>query len=106
TDVHLPVARKHERPHALSSAATPGSSLPSRNSSDAPPPVETWVSLSSIPATAATESPPPTTVTAPLAPASTSAAATARVPASNGGVSNTPIGPFQKIVLARSRRAR
>src|SRR6266496_1539841 len=104
--VHFPVAREDERSHASSSAATPGSSFPSRNSSDAPPPVETCVSLSSIPATAATESPPPTTVTAPFFPASTRAFAIARVPASNGGVSNTPIGPFQKIVLARSNRAR
>src|SRR5436190_1172101 len=106
TDVHLPVAGEHERSHAFSSAATPGSSLPSRNSSEAPPPVDTWVSRSSMPATAATESPPPTTVTAPFLPASTSAVATARVPASNGGVSNTPIGPFQKMVLPRSSRAR
>src|SRR5205085_4997526 len=106
THVHLPVARKDEWSHASSSAATPGSSFPSRNSSDAPPPVDTWLSWSSIPATAATESPPPTTVTAPFLPASTSALAIARVPASNGGVSNTPIGPFQKIVLARSSRAR
>src|SRR5882672_3416116 len=103
--MHLPVRRKDQGPHASSSAATPGNSFPSRNSSDAPPPVETCVSLSSIPATAATESPPPTTVTAPFFPASTRAFAIARVPASNGGVSNTPIGPFQKIVLARSKRA-
>src|SRR6266566_5772086 len=106
THVHLPVAGEDQWPHASSKAATPGSSFPSRNSSDAPPPVETWVSWSSMPATAATESPPPTTVTAPFFPASTSAFAIARVPASNGGVSNTPIGPFQKIVLARNRRAR
>src|SRR6266566_1555017 len=105
-DVHLPVAREDQRSHASSNAATPGNSFPSRNSSDAPPPVETCVSLSSIPATAAAESPPPITVTAPFFPASTSAVAIARVPASNGGVSNTPIGPFQKIVFARSRRAR
>src|SRR5882762_2066209 len=105
-DVHLPIAREDQRSHASSNAATPGNSFPSRNSSDAPPPVETWVSLSSMPATAATESPPPTTVTAPFFPASTRAFAIARVPASNGGVSNTPIGPFQKIVLARNRRAR
>src|SRR5437868_3687269 len=59
-----------------------------------------------MPATAATESPPPTTVTAPFLPASTRAVAIARVPASKGGVSKTPIGPFQKIVLARSSRAR
>ncbi len=49
------------------STATPGSSLPSKNSSDAPPPVEMWVILSASPccSTAATESPPPTTTVAP-----------------------------------------
>src|SRR3989449_10419551 len=106
THIHLPVRGEDEGSHPSSSAATPGNSFPSRNSSDAPPPVETCVSVSSIPATAATESPPPTTVTVPFLPASTSAVAIARVPASNGGVSNTPIGPFQKIVFARSSRAR
>ena len=45
-------------------ASTPGSVLPSISSSEAPPPVETWVTRSSRPncASAATESPPPTTV--------------------------------------------
>src|SRR2546421_4822540 len=66
-DVHLPVGGEEQRSHASSKAATPGNSFPSRNSSEAPPPVETWVNLCSSPATAATESPPPTTVTAPLA---------------------------------------
>src|SRR5437870_3207993 len=49
------------------SAATPGSTLPSTNSSDAPPPVETWLicSVSASWSTAATESPPPTTVMTP-----------------------------------------
>src|SRR5580692_11618779 len=49
--------------HFLSvSASTPGSFFPSRNSSDAPPPVEMWVIFSATPAAcaAATESPPPT----------------------------------------------
>ena len=50
--------------------------------------------------TAATESPPPTTDSAPGAPAT--ALATASVPPANGADSNTPIGPFQKIVLARA----
>src|SRR5438034_11411130 len=35
--------------------STPGSGFPSRNSSAAPPPVETWVSLSSSPATRSEE---------------------------------------------------
>ena len=45
------------------SASTPGSVLPSRNSSEAPPPVETCVMLPSSPnrRAAATVSPPPTT---------------------------------------------
>ena len=43
----------------------PGSSFPSRNSREAPPPVEIWVILSARPrrCTAATLSPPPTMVT-------------------------------------------
>jgi len=48
--------------YLLVSAATPGSSRPSSNSSDAPPPVEMKVILSAKPncLTAVTESPPPT----------------------------------------------
>ena len=44
-EVHLPVGGEEERArrHASSSAATPGSGFPSRNSSEAPPPVETCV---------------------------------------------------------------
>src|SRR5205823_3535439 len=49
------------------SAATPGNSLPSSNSSEAPPPVEMNVILSASPAclTAVTESPPPMIVVPP-----------------------------------------
>ena len=81
------------------SAATPGSSIPERNSSEAPPPVETCEILSVTPALlmAFSESPPPTTDTAPD---SATALAIATVPLSNGGFSNTPIGPFQMIVFA------
>ena len=52
-----------------SSAATPGSVLPSRNSSVAPPPVETYVTFDAKPSmcAAAAASPPPTTLTAPAA---------------------------------------
>ena len=39
-------------------------------------------------------------VTAPFAVALATASATAFVPASNGGISNTPIGPFQTTVPA------
>src|SRR5712664_960231 len=42
--IHLPVRGENQASHASSSAATPGNSFPSKNSSDAPPPVETWVS--------------------------------------------------------------
>ena len=72
--VHLPVAR-HERARrqlqrACSRRCPPGgprrraACLPSRNSIDAPPPVETWSNMSSSPKrrTALTVSPPPTTV--------------------------------------------
>src|SRR5579859_217002 len=52
--VHLPVAGhdRSARAHAQSlfKAFTPGKTLPSMNSSEAPPPVETWVSLSARPA--------------------------------------------------------
>src|ERR1700682_1814144 len=80
-------------------AATPGNSTPPRNTSDAPPPVEMCEILSATPAdlTAFSESPPPTTLTAPDA---ATALASATVPPSKGGVSKTPIGPFQMIVLA------
>ena len=53
-------------PYLSSRQAMPGSSKPSRNSRDAPPPVEMWVILSAKPSCsqAAAESPPPTMVTA------------------------------------------
>ena len=84
-------------------AATPGSSLPSSSSSEAPPPVETQSIRSARPAssTARTESPPPTTV---CASASATACATAFVPSANRGHSKTPIGPFQKTVFASAIR--
>src|ERR1035438_8335612 len=80
-------------------AATPGSSIPARNSSDAPPPVETWVILLVTPAAlmAFSESPPPTTE---MAPEAATALASATVPASKGGFSKMPMGPFQITVFA------
>src|ERR671920_840383 len=79
--------------------AMPGSSLPTTYSSEAPPPVEMWLirssSLSLL--TAATESPPPTTLVAPL---SATALATPSVPFAKSSISKTPMGPFQKMVLA------
>src|SRR5690606_19384759 len=87
--VHLPVAGNDRRRQSLghaasrsSSIAMPGNVLPSRNSSDAPPPVETWESRSANPASssAAAVSPPPAIVVAPLSVASATARATPRVP--------------------------
>src|ERR1700735_835549 len=105
--VHLPVAG-HQRlagilaaAHpASSSAASPGSCLPSRYPRLAPPPVEMWLnSLSLKPRarTAAAESPPPTTVSPGTA---AIALATARVPAAKAENSKTPTGPFQNTVRA------
>src|SRR5579859_2119727 len=84
--------------HLSVSASTPGSFLPSRNSSDAPPPVEICVILSATLAacTAATESPPPTIEIAPAF--SATACAILKVPRENPGTSNTPIGPFHTMV--------
>src|SRR5213594_760900 len=108
--VHLPVAGDERRAGhrgasaqragaVSSSAASPGSSRPSRNSSDAPPPVETWVTASARPAraSAATESPPPTTVV-PFERAS--ARAIAMVPSPKASISKIPMGPFQRAVRA------
>ena len=81
----------------------PGSFLPSRSSSDAPPPVEICEILAAMssPAscTAAAESPPPMTVNAGL---SEMAFATPNVPCENGSFSNMPSGPFHRMVLAFS----
>ena len=86
-----------------SSAATPGSVLPSRNSSDAPPPVDTWLIL--LVESGLLPPPPPSrrrrrSSSRPALVALAIASAIARVPSSNGGVSNTPIGPFQSTVFA------
>src|SRR5207249_45085 len=66
---HLPVARYQHYVSGI--ATTPGRSLPSSSSSEAPPPVETQEMRSARPSsfTARTESPPPTTVYASCAPA-------------------------------------
>src|SRR5205823_7686042 len=104
--VHLPVSADERATRHSSSTLIPGSSRPSRNSSEAPPPVETCVTLSASPisAIAAAESPPPTTVRVPRFVASASAWATARVPAAYSGASNIPIGPFQNTVAAPAMR--
>jgi len=83
-------------------AVTPGNSLPSSNSREAPPPVDTCETLSSAPhlATAVAVSPPPTIVVAPFCVASITASKADFVPAANLSNSNTPVGPFHNIVLA------
>mmetsp|Transcript_1111 Transcript_1111/g.2263 ORF Transcript_1111/g.2263 Transcript_1111/m.2263 type:complete len:218 (+) Transcript_1111:328-981(+) len=83
------------------SAATPGSTLPSRSSSEAPPPVEMCDIFSARPAfsTAATESPPPMMVVQPLPVSSASVSAMAKVPLEKASNSKTPMGPFQMTVL-------
>src|SRR5690606_30707663 len=105
-EVHLPVAGDQRLPGhqpSPSSTATPGSCLPSRNSSEAPPPVEICEKpASGKPGvrTAAAESPPPTTLNASE---STMACAIPRVPSANASNSNTPAGPFQNTVRASAR---
>ena len=106
--VHLPVAGNEGAPgndclwlaHWSLREATPGRVLPSRNSSEAPPPVEIKVTCLPTPAffTAFTESPPPMMETA-LGLAAT-ALAMAKVPSAQAGISKTPIGPFQRMVPA------
>ena len=78
---HLPVACDEHVSSGI--AATPGSSLPSSSSSEAPPPVETHEIRSASPRSliARTESPPPTTVKPARRPAT--ARATAFVPSAN-----------------------
>src|SRR5213083_2779288 len=99
--VHLPIGCDDFLAHYFLSvnAATPGNSLPSSNSSEAPPPVEMNVILSASPAcfTAVTESPPPMMV---VAPDWASASAIAIVPSAKSGISKMPTGPFHRIVFA------
>src|SRR5207237_7295454 len=95
--------RKRDRPpsriHLPVRTSTPGNFRPERNSNAAPPPVEMWLIFDSTPAcaTAAAESPPPTIENA-FDPAT--ARAIANVPSAKRGFSDTPMGPFQTIVLA------
>merc|ERR1711974_68986 len=93
-----------ENQAASLSAATPGRSLPSSSSSEAPPPALQCETLSSVSyfLQAVAVSPPPITVTTPAAVAATTASIKLFVPASNLAISKTPIGPFQMIVLDAS----
>src|SRR5690606_493026 len=81
------------------SAEPAGSSLPSRPSTHAPPPVETEEPPPAPPdwSTAARPSPPPATESASDA---AMARASTSVPFANASNSNTPTGPFQTTVPA------
>lgn len=76
--------------------STPGNILPSNNSNDAPPPVETWLNLSLalFAPTRFTVSPPPTMVVAPLDVYLTNAFNILTEPFLNYSISNAPYGPF------------
>ena len=82
-------------------AAMPGRTLPSIASNRAPPPVEKKETPLASPhlMTQATETPPPTNQNAPFLVASTIASPTAREPSVKFSNSNTPVGPFHRIVL-------
>mmetsp|Transcript_75871 Transcript_75871/g.181496 ORF Transcript_75871/g.181496 Transcript_75871/m.181496 type:complete len:225 (+) Transcript_75871:301-975(+) len=84
------------------SAAMPGSTLPSKSSKEAPPPVDTKETLSSMPhlAAAVAESPPPMMPTPPEACRAATASSNALVPLEKLSNSKTPAGPFQTTVLA------
>jgi hypothetical protein len=81
-----------EQFYASSKAATPGNTLPSSISKEAPPPVEMCDILDwrLVLLTAATESPPPMMVMPPLVVTSASVWAIPKVPAENFSNSNTP----------------
>mmetsp|Transcript_3185 Transcript_3185/g.8659 ORF Transcript_3185/g.8659 Transcript_3185/m.8659 type:complete len:211 (-) Transcript_3185:834-1466(-) len=93
---------------AASRVATPGRSLPSSSSSEAPPPVLQCVTLSSVSyfLQAVAVSPPPMTVMTPSLVAFTTSSMSVLVPVSNEAISNTPIGPFQIRVLEDMTAAR
>ncbi|KKA28345.1 hypothetical protein TD95_000174 [Thielaviopsis punctulata] len=81
-------------------ATTPGRALPSSSSREAPPPVDTWLSLLSTPYLAATVavSPPPIMTILPASQAATAASRVALVPLANLSISKTPHGPFHRMV--------
>mmetsp|Transcript_20605 Transcript_20605/g.60868 ORF Transcript_20605/g.60868 Transcript_20605/m.60868 type:complete len:239 (-) Transcript_20605:433-1149(-) len=99
--------RRGEPGGASESAATPGSSLPSRSSRVAPPPVLTCESFASAPnlATRVAVSPPPMTVVPPRCVASTAASSTALDPPAKRSNSKTPMGPFHTSSAARRTTA-
>merc|ERR1711998_814968 len=100
-------AQRHLLYLASLRAATPGSTLPSKSSIEAPPPVLQCVTFSMVLyfLQAVAVSPPPMTETAPFSVAPTTASMRDLVPASNFPISNTPIGPVQMIVFDASTAA-
>merc|ERR1712187_402210 len=88
-------------------AATPGSTLPSKSSIEAPPPVLQCVTFSIVLyfLQAVAVSPPPMTEMAPFSVAPTTASIRVFVPGSNLPISKTPIGPFQIMVFDASTAA-
>ena len=83
-------------------AATPGKIFPSRSSKLAPPPVLTWLTLSSVFHLAAqvAVSPPPIMVIVPRDVVSTTLSIKLFVPLLKFSNSKTPAGPFHTIVFA------
>mmetsp|Transcript_1913 Transcript_1913/g.4250 ORF Transcript_1913/g.4250 Transcript_1913/m.4250 type:complete len:202 (-) Transcript_1913:522-1127(-) len=101
-------ARRRLGAQASASAATPGRTLPSMSSSEAPPPVEMWDMSPALPlfSVAATESPPPMMVTAPFSLVRSARMSTIpNVPLEKASNSNTPIGPFMMTVRQSSRNS-
>lgn len=81
-------------------AAIPGRTFPSIASSNAPPPRNIRYAASQTElVNTSYKSPPPTSENAPFLVASTIASPTVREPWVKFSNSNTPIGPFQRIVL-------
>merc|ERR1719369_272835 len=83
-------------------AATPGNTFPSSSSRLAPPPVETWLTLSSVLYLAAhvAVSPPPMIVQPPFSVNATTASMIDFVPLAKLSNSKTPAGPFQTTTFA------
>lgn len=98
--VILPTAHRKEKKRERT--------LPSKSSKEAPPPVDTCDRSFSLPALATTVavSPPPTITVDPFLVASMAASKREDEPLANAGNSNTPAGPFQRIVLDSSTVAR
>mmetsp|Transcript_12624 Transcript_12624/g.17406 ORF Transcript_12624/g.17406 Transcript_12624/m.17406 type:complete len:230 (-) Transcript_12624:818-1507(-) len=94
--------------YASARAATPGRTLPSNNSNEAPPPVEICDISPARPdcSHAATESPPPIIVIAPFSLDKSAKISTSpNVPFAKASNSNTPMGPFIITVLQSDKNS-